>query len=143
MHQTRRSRFDSVWGSFPSWLKCVSCPDIRFSKLIFTISPAFAIAVGIFRENKGRSWSRATNIAAMRYVICQKWDIHELRSFIGVNATQLYQAWALQEKREVLTDILPEKAKLHWIGPRQEGSQGRVFLFFFGKPWLVCALHIY
>lgn len=72
----------------------------------------------------------------MRYVICQKWDIHELRSFIGANTTQLYQAWASQEKREALTDILPEKAKLHWIGPRQEGSGGCVLLFFFGIPWL-------
>jgi hypothetical protein len=68
----------------------------------------------------------------MRYLFNQKWDIYTLQSFVGGTATQLYQAWASEEKVEALTDNLPEKAKLHWIGPRQEGSQGRVMLYFFG-----------
>jgi hypothetical protein len=78
----------------------------------------------------------------MRYLFCQKWDIHTLRSFIGVTTTQAYQAWASQEKLEALTDILPENAKLHWIGPRPEGSQARVLLYFYGEPFLFCVLHI-
>jgi hypothetical protein len=106
---------------------------------LFMISPAFAIALGIFSENKGRTWSRAANMAMMRYLFCQKWDIHTLRSFIGVTTTQAYQAWASQEKLEALTDVLPENAKLHWIGPRPEGSQSRVLLYFYGEPWLVSA----
>jgi hypothetical protein len=117
----------------------VSCTDVGFPKLVFTISPAFAIALGTFRENKGRTWYGAINIAMMRYLFCQKWDIYTLRSFIGATTTQVYQAWASQEKLEPMTDFLPENAKLHWIGPRQEGSQGRV-LYFHGKPWLVSVL---
>ena len=144
IHPSGRSRFENDWGSFPSWLKCVSWPDVHLSRLVFMISTAFAVALGIFHENKGRSWSRAANMAMMRYLICQKWDIHMLRSFIGVTTTQAYQAWAAQEKLEALTDILPEKTKLHWIGPRPEGSQSRVLLHFFGESWLVsvvCVLY--
>jgi hypothetical protein len=120
------------------------CPNayviqmVRFSKVlvVFMVSTtAFAVAFGIFRENKHRSWSRAANLAVMRYLFNQKWDIYTLQSFIGATTTQVYQAWAVQEKVEILTDILPEKAKLHWIGPRQEGSQGRVLLYFFGEAW--------
>lgn len=121
-------------GLIPIMAKMRECPDVRFSRLVFMISPAFAIALGVFHENKGRSWSRAANVAMMRYLFCQKWDIHTLRSFIGVTTTQAYQAWAAQEKLEALTDILPEKAKLHWIGPRPEGSQSRLLLYFFGEP---------
>ena len=111
----------------------------RFSKVlvVLMVSAAFAVAFGIFRENKHRSWSRAANLAVMRYLFNQKWDIYTLQSFIGATTTQVYQAWAAQEKIEALTDILPEKAKLHWIGPRQEGSRGRVMLFFFGEAWLI------
>ena len=101
------------------------------------VSTALAVASGIFRENKHRSWSRAANLAVMRYLFNQKWDIYTLQSFIGATTTQVYQAWAAQEKIEALTDILPEKAKLHWVGPRQEGSQGRVLLYFFGEVWPV------
>ena len=75
----------------------------------------------------------------MRYLFNQKWDVYTLQSFIGATTTQVYQAWAAQEKIETLTDILPEKAKLHWIGPRQEGSQGRVLLYFFGEAWPISA----
>lgn len=32
------------------------------------VSTAFAVAFGIFRENKHRSWSRAVNLAVMRYL---------------------------------------------------------------------------
>ncbi|KAH9026103.1 hypothetical protein EDB84DRAFT_1563839 [Lactarius hengduanensis] len=44
----------------------------------------FAIAVGIFRGNKGRSWSRSANVALTRYIFNHDWDIHAMRSFIGV-----------------------------------------------------------
>ena len=134
MHQFGRSRFENGCGSYPSWLYCVSCPDVRFSEVavIFMVSTAFAVAFGVFRENKHRSWFHAANVAAMRYLFNQKWDVYTLQSFIGVTPTQVYQAWAAQEKTEALTDVLLENAKLHWIGPRQEGSQGRVMLFFLG-----------
>jgi hypothetical protein len=63
-------------------------------------------------------------MAMMRYLFCQKWNIYTLRSFIGATKTQVYQAWASQEKLlEAVTDFLPENAKLHWIGPQQEGNQ--------------------
>jgi hypothetical protein len=141
MYQSGRSRFENGCGSYPSWLNCVSYPGARFSKIliVFMVSTAFAAAFGIFRENKHRTWSRAANLAVMRYLFNQKWDVYTLQSFIGATTTQVYQAWAAQEKIEAVTDILPEKAKLHWIGPRQEGSQGRVLLYFFGEAWLISA----
>jgi hypothetical protein len=38
-----------------------------------------------------------------------------------------------------LTDFLPEGAKLHWIGPRRDEDQDRVFLYFHGESnLLVC-----
>jgi hypothetical protein len=139
MHQSGHSRFENGWGSFPSWSNFVSGPDLCFPEVlvVLMVSTALAVASGIFRENKHRSWSRAANLAVMRYLFNQKWDIYTLQSFIGATTTQVYQAWAAQEKIEALTDILPEKAKLHWIGPRQEGSQGRVLLYFFGEVWLI------
>ena len=109
----------------------------HFSKLGLSISTAFAIITGVFRENKGRSWSHAANIAATRYLFSYKWDIHTLRSYIGVTTSQVYQNWAHGEKQEVLTDFLPEGAKLHWIGPRQDRTQDRVFLCFHGESTLV------
>ena len=139
MHRYHRSHFDSGYGCSPLWLDYVSCPDTCFAKgVIFIISTAFAIAVGVFRENKGRSWSHAANIAATRYLFDHKWDVHTLRSYIGVTTPLVYQNWARQEKQEVLTDLLPEGAKLHWVGARRDAIQDRVFLYFHGEsPFLV------
>lgn len=67
----------------------------------------------------------------------QKCDIYTLQSFICATTIQVHQVWASQEKVEALTGNLSEKAKLHWIGPRQEGSQGRALLYFFGEPWFI------
>jgi hypothetical protein len=96
-------------------------------------STALAITVGVFRENKGRSWSLVANIASTRYLLSHKWDIHTMRSLIGLTTSQAYQKWALQENQEVLTDSLSEETKLHWIGPRRDTSQDRVFLYFHGE----------
>src|SRR5712691_8567578 len=63
---SHRSHFDSGCGCFQSKPDCVSCPHIRFLNLGFSISTAFAIITGVFRENKGRSWSHAANIAGTR-----------------------------------------------------------------------------
>ncbi|KAH9986328.1 alpha/beta-hydrolase [Russula compacta] len=68
----------------------------------------FAIAVGVFRENKGRSWSLAASVAATRYFFSQNWDIYTLRSFMGVTTFQAYQKWAHREGQQVVTDLLPE-----------------------------------
>ena len=45
----------------------------------------------------------------------------------------MYQSWARSVKQEALTDVLPEGAKLHWIGPRRDESHHKVFLFFHGE----------
>ncbi|KAH9071483.1 alpha/beta-hydrolase [Lactarius deliciosus] len=91
-----------------------------------------AVTVGIFRGNKGRSWSRSANLALTRYLFDHEWEIHTLRSFIGVTTSQMYQTWARSVKQEVLTDVLPEGAKLHWIGPRRDASHHKVLLYFHG-----------
>ncbi|KAH9053303.1 alpha/beta-hydrolase [Lactarius vividus] len=91
-----------------------------------------AVTVGIFRGNKGRSWSRSANVALTRYLFDHDWEIHTLRSFIGVTTSQMYQTWARSVKQEVLTDELPEGAKLHWVGPRRDASHHKVFLYFHG-----------
>ncbi|KAH9071481.1 alpha/beta-hydrolase [Lactarius deliciosus] len=91
-----------------------------------------AVTVGIFHGNKGRSWSRSANLALTRYLLGHDWDIHTLRSFIGVTTSQMYQTWARSVKQEVLTDVLPEGAKLHWIGPRRDASHHKVLLYFHG-----------
>jgi hypothetical protein len=114
-------------------LRELSGYSIRFSEPAFMKSTALAIAVGVFRENKGRSWSLAANIASTRYLMSHKWDIHTMRSFIGLTTSQAYQKWALQKNQEILTDSLSEGAKLHWIGPRRDTSQDRVFLYFHGE----------
>ena len=72
-------------------------------------------------------------MALGRYLFDQEWDIHTLRSFIGVTTSQMYQSWARSVKQEVLTDVLPEGAKLHWIGPRRDKGHHKVFLFFHGE----------
>jgi len=105
---------------------------------IFIIFTAFAIAVGVFRENKGRSWSLAANIAACRYFFEPKRDIHAVRYLVGGTTSQAYQGWAPQNKQEILTDLLSEGAKLHWIGPRRDAAQDRVFLYFHGESRCLC-----
>ncbi|KAF8263549.1 alpha/beta-hydrolase [Lactarius quietus] len=105
----------------------------------FLLKLRLAIAVGTFRENKGRSWSQSANLAATRYVFGQNWDIHTLRSFVGVTTSQAYQSWARSVKQEVLTDVLPEGAKLHWVGPRRDESHHKVFLYFHGGGYVLPA----
>ena len=112
----------------------------RFKRycVIFIISTAFAIAIGVFRENKGRSWAHAANIAALRYTFDPKWDLAILRSFTGATTSQAYQKWARLHEQEILTDLLPEGAKLHWVGPRRAAGQDRVFLYFHGESRCLC-----
>ena len=105
---------------------------------IFIIFTAFAIAAGVFRENKGRSWSLAANIAACRYFFEPKRDIHAVRYLVGGTTSQAYQGWARQNKQEILTDLLSEGAKLHWVGPRRDAAQDRVFLYFHGESRWLC-----
>jgi len=78
-------------------------------------------------------------MALTRYVFGQDWDVHTMRSFIGVTTSQAYQTWARSVKQEVLTDVLSEGAKLHWIGPRRDASHDKVFLFFHGGGFVVPA----
>src|SRR5579863_7888514 len=135
MFRSHDSRFESGCSSSPSSLVCVSCPysDTFFTKLEFTGYPtAFALATGVFQENEGRSWLRSFHMAAMRYLLRQEWDIRMFRACLGLTTTEAYEQWAHQEKQEVFTYILPEDAKLHWFGPRRDGPQGRVLLFFYG-----------
>ena len=130
---SHRLHFDSGYGCFRSWPDCVGCLHTYFSELGSRISAAFAIITGVFRENKGGSWSHAAHIAATRYLFSFKWDLRTLRSYVGVTTSQVYQNWARGGNQEVSTDILPEGAKLHWIGPRRDRIQDRVFLFFHGE----------
>ncbi|KAH9986329.1 alpha/beta-hydrolase [Russula compacta] len=99
----------------------------------------FAVAVGVFRENKGRSWCLAAKIAATRHMFGRNWDIYTIRSFMGATTFQAYQKWAHRERQQVVTDVLPEGAKLHWIGPRRDASQDRVFLYFHGGAYSIPA----
>jgi acetyl esterase/lipase len=99
----------------------------------------FAVAVGIFRGTQGRSWSWSANVALTRYIFAHEWNIHTLRSFIGVTTSQMYRTWARSVKQEILTDMLPEGAKLHWIGPRRDESHHKVFLFFHGGGFVIPA----
>ncbi len=95
---------------------------------------ALAVALGVFRENKGRSWLRAVRTAAARYILSARvWTPWELKSALGLTTAQTYEAWARRTTNgaEVLTDELPEGAKLHWIGPRRVD---RVILYFPGAP---------
>lgn len=49
---------------------------------------------------------------------------------VGLTTAQTYEVWARRTNgTEVLTDELPEGAKLHWIGPRRVD---RVILYFSG-----------
>ena len=86
--------------------------------------------LGVFHENEGRSWRRAAHMATARYIMqARAWTAWELKSVIGVTTAQAYAAWARKNHAELLTDELPEGAKLHWIGPRRED---RVILYFHG-----------
>jgi len=57
------------------------------------------------------------------------WTPWGLRSTTGVATAPAYAAWARKDHAEVLTDELPEGAKLHWVGPRRED---RIILYFHG-----------
>ena len=93
---------------------------------------AFAVAVGVFRENKGRSWRRAARIASMRYLLGKVQNAFEIKLGFSVTTAEMYARWARKSGADVLTDELSEGATLHWIGPRRED---RVFLFLHGKPF--------
>ena len=90
---------------------------------------AFAVAIGVFRENKGRSWRRAARIAAMRYILGSAQNTLDLQIVFGVTTAEMYATWARESGANVLTDELSEGATLHWIGPR---GKDRVFLFLHG-----------
>lgn len=82
-------------------------------------------------------------MALTRYIFNHDWDIDTLRSFIGVTTSQMYRIWARSVKQEILTDYLPEGAKLHWIGPRRDESHHKVFLFFHGESCSPCTARIH
>ena len=82
-------------------------------------------------------------MALRRYISGYEWDIRTLRSFIGVTTSQVYRSWARSVKQEVLTDVLSEGAKLHWIGARRDQSHHKVFLYFHGQSCSPCTVRIY
>ena len=90
---------------------------------------AFAVAVGVFRENKGRSWRRAARIAAMRYLLGKVQNASDIKIGFTMTTAEMYATWARKSGADVLTDELSEGATLHWIGPRRND---RVFLFLHG-----------
>ncbi|KAH9071479.1 alpha/beta-hydrolase [Lactarius deliciosus] len=112
------------------WQKIQIAPVIVFLPL--------AVALGVFRENKGRSWLRAARTAAARYILSARvWTPWDLKSALGLTTAQTYEAWARRTNgAEVLTDELPEGAKLHWVGPRRVD---RVILYFHGGGYMLPA----
>ena len=82
-------------------------------------------------------------MALTRYASGYEWDIHTLRSFIGVTTSKMYRSWARSVKQEIQTDLLPEGAKLHWIGPRRDQSHHKVFLYFHGQSCSPCTARTY
>ncbi|KAI9457998.1 Alpha/Beta hydrolase protein [Lactarius psammicola] len=99
----------------------------------------FAVALGVFRENKGRSWLRAARTAACRYILSARaWTPWELKSALGQTTAQTYEAWARRTTNgaEPHTIELTEGAKLHWIGPRKVD---RVVLYFPGGGYVLPA----
>ena len=92
---------------------------------------AFAIAVGSFRENKGRSWRRAAHIATVRYLLGKAQNASEIKFAFPLTTAGAYAKWAHKSGADVLTDELSEGAALHWIGPRRED---RVLLYLHGTP---------
>ena len=100
---------------------------------------AFAIVLGVFHKHEGRSWRRAASIAKTWYLMrAWAWTPWELKSMTGVTTAQAYAAWARKNHAEVLTDGLPEGAKLHWVGPRKED---RIILYFHG-PYTILFLQL-
>jgi hypothetical protein len=93
---------------------------------------AFAVALGVFRENKGRSWRRAARTASLRYLLGKAENALDFKIGSGKTTAEMYAAWARKSGADVLTDELSEGATLHWIGPRQKD---RVFLFLHGTPF--------
>jgi len=91
------------------------------------------VAIGVFRENKGRSWRRAAYIAALRYLLGNTPNALGLKFAVGVTTADLYAKWARESGAEVLTDELPEGAMLHWIGSRRED---RVILYLHGTYYV-------
>ena len=87
------------------------------------------IAVGVFRENKGRSWRRAAHVAALRYLLGSAQNALDLKIGSRFTTAEVYAMWARKSGAAVLTDELSEGATLHWIGPRRKD---RVFLFLHG-----------
>src|ERR1700733_15353574 len=55
---------------------------------------AFAVAVSVFRDNKGRSWRRAAHIAALRYLIGSAKNASDLKIGSGMTTAEVYVAWA-------------------------------------------------
>ncbi|KAI0249959.1 Alpha/Beta hydrolase protein [Lactifluus subvellereus] len=100
-----------------------------------------AVVIGVFRENRGRSWRRAARIAAVRHVLRGRaWTPWELKSAARETTAQAYATWARKADAEVLTDELPEGAKLHWIGPRR---MDRVLLYLHGGGYVFPARNDY
>ena len=90
---------------------------------------AFVVVVGVFRENKGRSWRRAVRIAAIRYLLGKVQNASDIKIAFAVTTAEMYATWARKSGADELTDELSEGATLHWIGPRRKD---RVFLFLHG-----------
>jgi hypothetical protein len=57
----------------------------------------FAVVVGVFRENKGRSWRRAAHISAMRYVLGNVQIISDLKLGFRVTTAEVYAAWVRKQ----------------------------------------------
>ncbi|KAF8489444.1 alpha/beta-hydrolase [Russula emetica] len=114
--------------SFSLWHK------IQMAPLLLALP--FVVAVGVFRENKGRSWRRAARIAAMRYSLGKAQNALDIKFGFRVTTAEMYATWARKSGADVLTDELSEGATLHWIGPRRKD---RVFLFLHGGGYVAPA----
>ncbi|KAI0265812.1 alpha/beta-hydrolase [Gloeopeniophorella convolvens] len=101
--------------------------------LPFRLYEPFAVFFGTLFNREGRSWNRTKHLVELRYRLGRKWeDARTLQSYLGTTTTQAYEAWALANGQEVLTDVLAEGARIHWIGPRRDTKNDRVFLYFHG-----------
>ncbi|KAF8489442.1 alpha/beta-hydrolase [Russula emetica] len=118
--------------SFSLWHK------IQMAPLLLALP--FVVAVGVFRENKGRSWRRAARIAAMRYSLGKAQNALDIKFEFRVKTAEMYATWARKSGADVLTDELSEGATLHWIGPRRKD---RVFLFLHGGGYVAPAGIVY
>ena len=95
---------------------------------------AFAVAVGVFYNNKGCSWRRAAHIAALQYLMGNARNTSDFKFGSRETTAELYVTWAHESGEDLLTDELSEGATLHWIGPRRED---RVLLFLQGTPFVL------